>query len=187
MKLKLIYILIVLILVLGCAQPPLAEMDSAGDAVFRAENDANAVEYASSTLSRARFALTMMQSEADSKRYDAARTHAAEAIASAERAIADGRAGAQRAASESTSIIAGLRSEIDDVTRNVSSARYSQMNLDYDALDRGIVNAYNTADQAEFDQAAGRYQDALDKARAVRADLANINEMIAGAAVIGKK
>ena len=190
MKIQPLYILLavfIAVLAFGCAQPPLAEMDSAREAVFRAENDADAANYAASTLSRARMALTNMQMEADSKRYDAARTHAAEAIASAEKAMADGKAAAQRAGQESASVISGLKTEIEETSRNVNGARYSLLDLDYDALDNSIINAYNTADSAEADQASGKYQDALDKARTVRTDLAIINQKVAGAAPVKKK
>jgi hypothetical protein len=188
MKVKLIYILfIVIILVIGCARPPLEEMERAREAVFRAENDVNAAQYASGTLARARDALSRMEAEADSRRFDAASTHAAEAIAAAERAIAEGRTGAEITRSESASLLQGLRAEIEETSRNISSARYSQMVLDYDALDRAIVNAHNDADQAEFAQAAGRYQDAIAGARSVRADLAHINQIVASAAAPVKK
>jgi len=188
MKLKSIYILIaVAVLVLGCAKPPLEEMDRAREAVFKAENDANAVQYAQGTLARARDALRRMQMDADSKNYEGAKTNAAEAIAAAERAISDGIAGAQRAGSEADTLISGLRLEIEETTRNVASARYSNMALDYNALDRAIVNAHNTTDQAEVDQLMGRTQDALEKARVVRADLSDINQKVANAATARKK
>ncbi|MCL2759196.1 MAG: DUF4398 domain-containing protein [Treponema sp.] len=188
MKVKLIYIFcVVSILVLGCAKPPLAEMESAREAVFKAENDANAVQYAPGTLARARDALRRMQSEADSKNYDAARTNAAEAILAAEKAINDGRFAAQRAGSESDTLIASLREEIDETTRNVAGARYSQLALDYNALERSIVSAHETTDRAEVDQLSGRYQDALDKARIVRADLSDINQKVANAVTTRKK
>jgi hypothetical protein len=122
-----------------------------------------------------------MQIEADSKRFDAARTLAAEAIAAADRAIADGRTGAVRAREEAASVLAGLSTELEDTSRNVSGARYSQLDLDYDALDRDLRGAYNLTDLAEDDQAEGRYQDALDKAREVRANLFDINQMVATA------
>ncbi|MCL2266511.1 MAG: DUF4398 domain-containing protein [Treponema sp.] len=189
MKIKRLYFVLIIISIFlsGCEQPPLAEMESAREAVFRAENDENAVLYAAETLARARSAIDLMQQEADSKRYEAAKTHAAEAVAAAEKAIADGRAGSQRAGVGSISLISGLRQEIEETSKNVSSARYALMDLDYDALDRRIINAHNEADRAEFDQAAGKYQDAIDRAAAIRADLANINQMVANAAVIRKK
>jgi len=190
MKVTPLYILLIVLIVVsisGCAQPPIAEMDNAREAVFRAENDADAAQYAGSTLSRARSALGNMQMEADSKRYDAARTHAAEAVAAAEKAIADGRAAAQRAVQDSASVVSNLKTEIEETSINVNGARYSLLDLDYDALDNGIINAYNTADRAEADLAAGNYRDAIDKARVVRTDLAQINQQVAGAAPIRKK
>jgi hypothetical protein len=179
--LNIFLIFLLLLLITGCAKPPIAEMDSAREAVFRAENDANAVQYGSSSLARARDALRRMQTEFESKRYDAAKTHAAEAIAAAERAIADGRSGAVRARDEASSMIAGLNQEIEETNRNVSGARYSQLDLDYETLDRGIRNAYISSDQAEAAHAEGRFQDALNSAMDVRSTLSNINQMVANA------
>jgi hypothetical protein len=203
MKLKLIYILfIAAVLFLACERPPLAEMESAREAVFRAENDADAALYAADTLIRARSALVRMQFESDSKRYNSARTLADEAITAAERALIEGRAAAQRAAvegipaeaapaerrstGEPDPLVLGLRTEIEDTSRNISGARYNLMALDYDELDRAIVNAHNAVDQVEADQAAGRNQQALDRAREIRSALADINQRIASAVVARK-
>ena len=182
MKLRYIpAVCVILALFAGCAKPPLAEMESAREAVFRAENDANAAQFAASSLARARDALRLMESEADSKRYDAAKTHAMEAIAASEKAIADGQAAAVRARDEAASLLSNLRPEIEDTSRNVNGARYSQLDLDYDQLDSEISNAYDTTDQAEDDHAQGRYQDAIDKAMEVRSDLSGINQRVSGA------
>jgi uncharacterized protein YicC (UPF0701 family) len=188
MRIKLIYIFcIVSVLVLGCAKPPAEEMQKAYEAVFKAENDADAAKYARSTLLRARDAIKRMETEADSKNYEAAKTYAAEAIAAADKAIADGRNSARRAGEETDSIIAGLRVEIEETTKNVASARYSQLALDYDSIDKTIVNAHNTTDQAEIDQAMGRTQEAQEKVRKVRTDLNDINQKIANTATVRKK
>ncbi|MCL2276979.1 MAG: DUF4398 domain-containing protein [Treponema sp.] len=186
-KFKYLSFFILIIFVLSCEQPPLAEMDSAREAVFRAENDADAVQYAAGTLARAQDALRRMQIEADSKRYDAARTLAGEAASAAEKAVNDGKAASLRAGQDSAALVNGLRSEINDTTSDVSAARYAQMDLDYDSLDSRIVNAHNAADKAEADQAAGRYQDAVATAREVRSDLANMKQIVASAAPIRKK
>jgi len=188
MKIRFIYIfLIISILFIGCAKPPLDEMAAAREAVFKAENDSDAVEFAGATLARARASLRLMQEEADAKRYDSARTHAADAISAAERAIAEGRSGTQRTVTETDSLISTLRTEIEETSRNVNGARYSNLRLDYDALDKALVDAHETTDQAEADQAAGRHQQALDRARVVRSSLSDINQTVASATPAGKK
>ena len=182
MKLRYIpCICILFALFFSCAQPPIAEMDSAREAVFRAESDADAVQYGGASLSRARDALRRMEAEADSKRYDAAKTDAAEAIAAAERAVSDGRAGAVRAREEAALMMSALKPEIEETNRNVSAARYSELDLNYDALDRELMSAYMQTDQAESEYAEGRYQDALDSARNARSSLSGINQQISDA------
>ena len=186
---KLIYICCILLAfaLVGCAQPPIAEMEKAREAVFKAESDAYAVQYAGPALSRARESLRKMQEEADSKRYDSAKSHALDAISAAEKAIADGRAGAQRAGGQADALITTLRAEIEETSRNVNGARYSNLALDYAALDKAIYDAHTTTDQAEVDQAAGRFDQAQDRARIVRSDLADINQKVAGAVTKRKK
>jgi hypothetical protein len=186
MKSRLIYIgfaafALALAAFVGCARPPIAEMDSAREAVFAAENDAEAVQYGTSSLERARTALRNMEDAANSKRYDAAKVFAEEAIAAAEKAKTDGRAAAVRIREEAASNLSSLRSEIEETSINVNGARYSQLDLDHDALDRGIRDAYVTYDQAEGSMSAGMYRDALDKAMTVRANLADINLKITNA------
>jgi len=181
--------LVMSVSLLSCEKPPLAEMENARERVFQAENDPNVSLYAAGTLARAKNALQRMQEEADNKRYDAAKTYAAEAISLAERAILDGRLGVSRAGEEASddTLVSDLRKEIENTERNLNGARYNQMVLNYDELDKAIVNAHNKTDQVEADQAASRYQQALDKAGEVRADLAEINQKVAGAVTARKK
>jgi len=182
MKLK--YILIIFAIIIfaaGCAKPPQAEIDAAREAVYRAENNADAVRFGGASLTRARSALSRMQMEVDSKRYDAAKASAAEAIAAADRAIAEGRSGSGRVREDSISALDGLMQEIEETNRNVSGARYALLDLDYEALDRGLRNAYSDFDQAEIDETEGRYQDAVNKAANIRSNLSNINQLVAGA------
>ena len=188
MKFKIFFsILTVIILITGCTQPPLDEMANAREAVFRAESDPNASMYAAGSLARARDSLQRMQTEADSKNYDAARTYAAEAAAAAERAINEGRAAAQRAEAEANTLVSGLRAEIDEANRNLNGARYSQMDLDYDAMESGIINAYNAVDQAEAALSSGMYQDAADIVGSIRTNLTDLNYTIASSVPPGKK
>ncbi|GHV95798.1 hypothetical protein AGMMS50293_21180 [Spirochaetia bacterium] len=185
MKLKPIYLivaLLVLALVSGCAKPPTAEMNNAIEAVTRAENDADAALYAGNSLARARDALTRMRSEADSKRYDAAKTYAAEAVAAADKAIADGRAGAVRAREEAAALVAGLRPAIAETDQGIRSAQSAKLPLDFGAINRDFEAARLNTNQAEAALAGNQYQDALDKGRNARAGLSDINEKLAVAA-----
>jgi len=183
MKLVPIYIVCILLALgaIGCAKPPTEVMNNAVEAVTRAENDADAVMYAGNTLARARDALNRMRAEADSKRYDAAKTLAAEAIASAERAVVDGRAGAARARDEAASLLSSLRSEIEQTGQGIQSARNAGLNLDYNELNRDYDTARQSADQAEVANAGNRYNDALERGRNARAVLSGINQKLTNA------
>ena len=189
MKLKwgcLVSVLLVLGFVAGCAKPPIEEMNIAAEAVIRAENDADAVLYAGISLARARDALNRMQAEADSKRYDAARTYAAEAIAAAEKALADGQAGAARAREEAASLISGLRPMVDETGEAIRSAQSAELDLDYSDLEQDFDTVLRSMDQAETALAGDEYQDALENAMSARTGISDINQTLTGA-VSGKK
>jgi hypothetical protein len=172
----------------GCAKPPQEEMDAAAAAVTRAENDPNAVTYAGNTLARAREALNRMSLEADSKRYDAAKSFAAEAVAAADKAIADGRAGAARAKEEASSLIALVRTGISETAGAIQAAQSSgKVGLDYTAINRDFETVRRSADQAEVSLAGNNYQDALDRGRSARAGLSDINQKLSAAATAASR
>ena len=186
MKLKPICIVSVLLalgLIVGCATPPTEEMNNAIEAVTRAENDADAVMYGGASLARARDALRRMQAEADSKRYDAAKTLAGEAIAAADKAIADGQAGAARAREEAASLLANLRPMITETEQGINSARTAGLPLDYTGLNRDFDDACLKADQAETAFADGQYQECLENGRIALAGLSDINQKLSNAAI----
>jgi len=190
MKNKIVFTFcIIFVFLVGCAKPPVSEMENAKEAVFRAENDADAVLYAGSTLAQARDALRRMQIEADSKRYDGAKTFAIEAANAANKAITDGKTGARRVRDEAEAFLSGLRQAIEETARNINNARNSKLALNFNALNRELNNARDTADMAEIDQAMGRYQEALDKGKNARSILSGINEKLTNAATAssGKK
>ena len=176
-------LLVFVLLLAACAHPPVEEMNLAHDAVFRAENDANAVTHAGPVLTRARDALTRMQSEADARRFDAARDFAAEAVSLAERAIADGRTGAARARDEATNIITALNNQLAEVTRALSAAEQARnLNIDYDTLSRDLDAARRSEEAARQNFAAGHYGDATIWAQNGRALLSDMNARLNQAA-----
>ena len=172
-------ILVLALIFAACARPPTEEMNRAHDAVIRAENDADTVAFAGNTLVRARDALVRMESEADAKRYDAAKNFAAEAVSAAERAVADGRAGALRARDEATNLINSLQGPLAETSSALNAARQvSNINLDFDALSEDLDSARRGYDDARQSLAANDYRDAINSGQNVRSLLAQINASI---------
>jgi hypothetical protein len=164
----------------GCAKPPTAEMEAAETALTRAENDADAAAYAESALVRARDAAARMRTEARAKRYDAAKTAAAEVVAAADRAISDGRAGAARAREEAASLISTLRGALAETENSLDSAKsIPSVPLDFPGLTRDLDNARSQVAQTEASANANRPREALEQGRAARAALGDIQTRIA--------
>jgi hypothetical protein len=167
----------------ACATPPTEEMQKAQDAVIRAENDADAVTYAGNLVIRARDALTRMQSEADSKRYDAAKEFAAEAISNAERAISEGQSAKDRSGSEAAALLDSLQSLLAETQNTINRARnVPNIILDFNALNQDMEQAHRIYDEARQSFQAGNNLDAVAKGQSVRAILSDINTRINEAA-----
>jgi hypothetical protein len=179
----------------GCARPPTEEMNAAVEAVTRAENDADAALYAGNTLARARDALDRMKNEAESKRYDAAKNYAAEAITAAEKAIADGQAGAARvreeaaspdgaqAREEAAALIGELGPAIAETERRIDAAQTANLPLDFGGIAQDFDAACRNAELAEEALVENKYQDALEKGRTARTGLRNIDQQLSSAAL----
>jgi hypothetical protein len=170
--------LVLAMLAVGCAKPPTEEMNNATEAVTRAENDSNAVTYAGGSVARARDALTRMSAEASAKRYDSARSYAAEAIAAADRAINDGRAGAERARNEAATYIADLKPLLAETEQGINAARKARLPLDFKSIDEDFNEARSNTAQAEAAYAGNRYSVAIDRARSARVGLNGINQRL---------
>jgi multidrug resistance efflux pump len=181
---------VIAILVAGCAKPPVEDMDRAEAAVARAENDGDATTYAQATLDLAREALGNMRAEAEAKRYDSAKAHAADAVATAERAIAEGRDGAERARGEAQAILFELPPLIAQTEQGIDAAQSAGLDLDFDSLYSDLSGAVGNSDRASDAFASGKYAEATAQGRTARNGLSDINMRIAGAAVVapsGKK
>jgi len=182
-KILMCAVLVLTALVIGCATPPTDEMNNATEAVTRAENDADAVTYAGNSVTRAKDALTRMNQEAAAKRYDAAKSYAAEAIAAAERAINEGRAGAARAKDEASALISQLKPLIAETEQGIEAARAAKLPLDFYTIDRDFDTAQYYVDEAQAALNGKRYQTAIDRGRSARSGLNDINQMLSTAAL----
>ena len=190
---KKIYLIIVAVFILGgvlaaCATPPVDDMNRAHEAVMRAENDPDVVAFASNSLVLARDALTRMQAESNARRYDTARSFAAEAISLAERAIADGRAGAGRAQGEAEGVVSSLGRMMDETTTAINNARgVPNVRLDFNALGREMDVARSGYDEIQRSYVAGNYRDVISRGQIVRSMLSDINSRISEAFRIARK
>jgi len=182
-KILMCAVLVLAALVMGCAKPPTEEMNNATEAVTRAENDSDAVTYAGNSVTRAKDALARMNQEAAAKRYDAAKSYAAEAIAAAERAINEGRAGAARAKDEASALISQLKPLITETEQAIAAARAARLAIDFYAIDRDFDTAQYNANEAQSAFNGKRYQAAIDRGRSARSGLNNINQQLSVAAL----
>jgi hypothetical protein len=182
MVIRVIFLLLGLGIVLtACAKPPTAEIEAAEAAVTRAENDPDAAAYAESSLTRARNALSRAHTEVNAKRYDSAKSYAAEAVSAAEKAISDGRAAAARSREEANTLLGQVKqllAETDAALENAQKAPGVQ--LDFPALTNGVDNARNDISQAEAANNANRPRESLEKSRSARSTLGDIQNRING-------
>ena len=106
---------------------------------------------------------------------------AAGLLTAAERAIADGRAGAARAREEAAALVGGLRPAIAETEQGINAARSAGLPMDFTALGRELDGVRQSTDQAEVALAGDRFQEAMDRGRNARAGLNDIDQQLSGA------
>jgi len=167
-----------LVVMTGCTRPPTEEMDNAEEAVARAENDPDAVNYAGPLVQRAKDSLALMHEEADAKRYDAAITYANDAITLADRAIDEGRAESMRTREQAIKTLSEVRPLLLETEKRIDNAKAAKLPLDYGSIDSDLNTAQRTYDQAQTAVAGNRYQEAIFLSNNVRSGLAGINQKL---------
>jgi hypothetical protein len=171
-----------LFLMAACDRPPREEMQKAGDAVIAAENDKDAVAYAGTTIVSAQEALDRMREEAALKHYDRAKTYAAEAIKAADRAIAEGQAGALRAREIVSPQLNSLVPAISEANNIIAeAAQVPDTNLDTAALNEELEVAQQIAQEAQDSFNNNNYEEALEKIQAVNTEISAITTKASGA------
>ncbi|MDR1902089.1 MAG: hypothetical protein LBQ88_07415 [Treponema sp.] len=171
-----------LVLLAACAGPPREEMQKAGEAVNAAENDKDAVTYAGNTLVSAREALDRMREEAALKHYDRAKTSAAEAVKAADRAIAEGQAGALRARETASPQLNSLVPAISEAETIIAEAQeVPDTNLDTAALKQELDAVQQIAQEAQDSFNNNKYEEALDKVQTAATEIGNITGKVSGA------
>jgi PBP1b-binding outer membrane lipoprotein LpoB len=179
MPFVLMSVLALMVFMSGCAKPPTAEMEAAQAALTRAENDADALAYGSPSLIRARDALANMQSEAKAKKYDSAKTYAQEVISAADKAIADGKTGAQRARDEATNLLNGVQTMVGETQKNIAAARSRNVRgVDFTAINGDFDNARNQVVQAQTALSSADFRGSIEKSQSARAILGSIDNRL---------
>jgi len=178
----LLFCIVISVVFFACAKPPTEEMNSAYEMVTRAENDLDAVTYGGNSLARARDALARMQAEADSKRYDSAKSYAAEALSAAVRSIDEGRAGANRARDEAASLISELQPLVTETEQGINAAKAAGLPLDFKSINEEFICACQNINDAKTSLSEGRYKESLENGKAARSGLGDINRRLSSVA-----
>jgi hypothetical protein len=172
-----------LVLFASCAKPPKAEMDAAEAAVARAEANPDVVAYASDELQKAKKALDDMHGEAAAKRYDKAKSLAAEASSDAAAAIAAAPAGKERAKAKASELIASVRQSLPKAEKLLASAaKVKKASFDFAAKSADLQGAKTAIADAEVLFGKEDYAGSIDKASAAQKVIADLQSEI-GAAV----
>lgn len=174
--------LTVVFVLAGCQKPPADEMTKAAEALNRAENDVNAVTYAQNTLDRAREALKNMQSEADLKRYDSAKTFAADVVTYAERAINEGLTAEGLIKDEATNLVNGVQGLLAEAETSLNSAKVNNVQADFNDLSQTLDTAKQDFKNAQNSLAASNFQDAINRSQIIRSTISDITAKISAAA-----
>lgn len=182
MKKTIILLICVLPLFMSCSKPPTDEMNRAIEALTRAENDYDAVNYADNTLSRAREALRKMQEEAGVKRYETAKNFAADVVTLSERAVSEGRAEAIRVREEAANVVVALQIPLSEAETALNGANAGNFNVDYSGLTEILEEAKTAMEEAERSLSENTFEDVIEKSRDVRSALNGINAQLNEAA-----
>jgi hypothetical protein len=182
-KLLMCVLFVSLVLMTGCSREPTEEINRAEEAVARAENDPDAVSYSGNLLASAQESLAQMYEEVDAKNFDAAIDHANNATTYAQRAIDEGRTASMRARDEASTILSGLRTQIQETDQRIENAKAANLPLDFDSIDSDFNSARRTFDQAQSAMSGNRYQEAIFISNGVRSSLNAVNQKLGNVAM----
>jgi hypothetical protein len=172
-----------LVLALGaCAKPPQADIDAARAAVASAAKNADVVAYAPDTLKSAQDKLAQMETELVAKHYDKVKTLAVDAKATADSAANDAAKNKEKAQADASTLIDSLKKALPNAQSKIAQARGVRgIKLDFAALGQQLAGAKTAVTEADKDLTAGNFASALQKAKAVQAQLNDGEKAIADA------
>lgn len=169
-------------LLLACAKAPTSEMAAASAAVEKASSTSDTVEYAPSSLAKAKDLLSRMNTEAEEKRYDAAKLLAAQAEEAAEQAIIDGTNSKLKAKSDAELAISNTKKAISALKELFASAKTSKIkNLNTKEYEKLLLSAETGITEADNDFNRTSYKSALAKANTANTITADAQKLLSDA------
>ena len=190
-SLKVIIPLVILALLVGCAKPPTADIDSAKAALQTAEQNSDVSTYAQDQLKAAQDKLAQLQSELDlqakkgalSRNYDAAKNLALETRAAADALATEAEAAKEVAKNNAAAAIDELtKTLIPQAQSGIAMARRVRgIKLDFAGLTAALNQAKAQVADAQTAYNNGQYATALSTADAVKSAIAQESTTVADA------
>jgi hypothetical protein len=172
----------------ACASPPTDEMNAARNALSQAQNDPDASTYAGNEVSQAADLVSQMESAAASRKYDQAKTLAAQAVSTAKKAISDGQAAAGAAKNNASTLLSQVKQQYSQTQTSLNNAKTGKLALDYDGMQKELSTAQTNIDAANVSFNNSRYNDATSTLQTVRTNLTSLQARIAsGAQAVTRK
>ena len=161
-------------------QAPTADIDAAKAAVAKADADGNTQNYAPDSLAAAKDSLTKTLAAVDAKKFTDAKALAQATVQAANKAIADGQAGAAKAKDDATALMGTLKASITETENAMAGAKKTRgIKLDFTALTKDLNAAKTQVSDAQTDLNGNNYKSAIQKGEAARSSLANLLNRIA--------
>lgn len=175
-----------LVLVAGCAKPPTVEVESARQSIQEARS-ADAGEYAPQSLSGAEDALAALDAELKAqeekfalfRKYDQAKTMAANAQSAGKKAADDAAAAKERARQEATQLLEENKVALEETRGMLKKApRGKGTSMDMAAMQADLDGVAASLSEIESILMGGRYLEAKTKAEAARATIEQVRSEI---------
>ncbi len=176
--LKILAPVLLVLLAVGCARIPQAEIDQA-KAALDAAKTAEAALYAPQALQDAEAAVQAIDAAVQAKNFKQAGEQAVQAKSLAEKAAADAAAGKEQVKGEVTQLLAELPQSFTDLEALAAKAKARRgVKVDFNALGAEMEagKAAFAEIQADFD--AGKFADAKTKALAVKEKVAAASDLL---------
>ena len=168
--------------ILSCARAPEEQMAAASQAVQRAASEPDVQEYAPQSIDRARQLLSEMETAAEDREYDTARSLAEQAQEAAEQAITDAETVKSRARDRAENTVAAAESTLAEAREAVSDARNAEgIRFDFSAAANELERISEIIDDAEADIAAEEFAGAQSAAENARSSLSDLMRRVSNA------